>query len=65
MNWELVIFDLLREQISSLWENLVIFLSLFRDLCDMLVANRLSILNRMILDYNSLNVILALIFSLF
>ncbi len=48
MNWEIVIFDLFREQITSLHKNLVIFLSLFRDLCDMLVANRLSILNRMI-----------------
>ena len=65
MNWELVIFDLFREQISPLREYLVIFPSLFRDLCDMLVANRLSILNRVILDYNSLNVIVALIFSLF
>ena len=65
MNWELVIFDLFREQISPLREDLVVFPSLFRDLCDMLVANRLSILNRVILDYNSLNVIVALIFSLF
>ena len=48
MNWELVIFDLFREHISSLQENLVIFPSLFRDLCDMLVANRLSILTLMI-----------------
>jgi hypothetical protein len=65
MNWELVIFDLFREQISPLREDLVAFPSLFRDLCDLLVANRLSILNRVILDYNSLNVIVALIFSLF
>ncbi len=49
MNWELVILDFLfREHISSLQEILVIFPSLFQDLCDMLVANRLSILNRMI-----------------
>ena len=49
MNWELVIFfDLFREQVSSLQENLVIFPSLFRDLCDMLVANRLSMLNHVI-----------------
>ena len=41
-------FDLFREQVSSLQENLVIFPSLFRDLCDMLVAYRLSILNHMI-----------------
>ena len=65
MNWELVIFDLFREQICPLREDLVVFPSLFRGLCDMLVANRLSILNRVILDYNSLNVIVALIFSLF
>jgi hypothetical protein len=50
---------------SSLQENMVIFPSLFRDLCDMLIANRLSILNLMILAYNSLSVIFALIFSLF
>ena len=65
MNWELVIFDLFREHISSLQENLVIFPSLFRDLCDMLVANRLSILNRMIWLISLSSVILALIFSLF
>jgi len=41
-------FDLFREQVSSLQENLVIFPSLFRDLCDMLVANRLSMLNHVI-----------------
>ena len=65
MNWELVIFDLFREHISSLQENLVIFPSLFRDLCDMLVANRLSILNRMIWLISLSSVILALTFSLF
>jgi hypothetical protein len=65
MNWELVIFDLFREHISSLQENLVIFPSLFRDLCDMLVANRLSILNRMIWLISLSIVILALMFSLF
>jgi|688.fasta_scaffold65539_1 hypothetical protein len=65
MNWELVIFDLFREHISSLQENLVIFPSLFRDLCDMLVANRLSILNRMIWLISLSSVILALMFSLF
>jgi hypothetical protein len=65
MNWELVIFDLFREHISSLQENLVIFPSLFRDLCDMLVANQLSILNRMIWLISLSSVILALMFSLF
>jgi hypothetical protein len=65
MNWELVIFDLFREHISSLQENLVIFPSLFRDLCDMLVANRLSILNRMIWLISLSSVILALMFRLF
>jgi hypothetical protein len=65
MNWELVIFDLFREHIRSLQENLVIFPSLFRDLCDMLVANRLSILNRMIWLISLSSVILALMFSLF
>ena len=65
MNWELVIFDLFREHIRSLQENMVIFLSLFRDLCDMLVANRLSILNRMIWLISLSSVILALMFSLF
>jgi hypothetical protein len=65
MNWELVIFDLFREHIRSLQENLVIFPSLFRDLCDMLVANRLSILNRMIWLISLSSVILALMFSSF
>ena len=65
MNWELVIFDLFREHIRSLQENLVIFPSLFRDLCDMLVANQLSILNRMIWLISLSSVILALMFSLF
>ncbi len=41
-------FDLFREQMSSLQKNLGIFPSLFQDLCDMLVANRLYILNHMI-----------------
>jgi len=58
MNWELFIFYLFREQVSSMQENLVIFPSLFQDLCDMLVANRLYP-KLYDLAYNSLSVILV------
>ncbi len=43
----------------------MIFPSLFQDLCDMLVANRLFYPKSYDLAYNSLSVILALILAYF